>query len=85
MLRGSISKVGTLSASITGAGTLSATLAATQPPLPDTYPGPYEVTPGEAAQVLGTAGLLMDGDVTVGPIPSNYGRIAWNGSTLTVY
>lgn len=50
----------------------------------DHYQGPYEVTPGSAAQVLQTAGKLMDQDVTVGAVPSNYGLITWNGSVLTV-
>ena len=49
-----------------------------------TYRGSYEVVPGAAAQVLPTDGLLMDGDLTVGAIPSNYGLITYNGSTITV-
>lgn len=49
------------------------------------YKGSYEVTPGQNAQVLPTDGLMMNGDVTIGAIPSNYGRIAWDGSKITVY
>ena len=41
-------------------------------PVGETYPGPYEVTPAEVAQVLATDGLLMAGDVTVGAIPPEY-------------
>ena len=48
------------------------------------YTGAYTVTPGNDAQVLSTNGKRMTADVTVGPIPSNYGRITWNGSVLTV-
>ena len=55
------------------------------PVYPDAYAGPYTVTPGEDAQVLHTAHKSMTGEVTVEPIPSNYGRIAWNGSALMVY
>lgn len=49
------------------------------------YTGEYEVTPqkGEAV-VLETASRLMTRNVTVNPIPSNYGLITWNGSVLTV-
>lgn len=48
------------------------------------YAGPYTVTPTRSQQVLSTSGYTMSGDVTVEPIPSNYGLIAWNGAVLTV-
>ena len=48
------------------------------------YEGSYEITPSATAQVLPTASLRMTGDLTVNPIPSNYGLITWNGSTITV-
>lgn len=48
------------------------------------YPGPYEVTPGADPVVLGTDGLRMEGNVTVNPVPENYGLITWDGSILTV-
>ena len=48
------------------------------------YDGDYSVTPGETAIVLQTSGKSMVNNVTVAPVPSNYGRIDWNGSFLTV-
>ena len=48
------------------------------------YTGEYEVTPQSEAVVLETASKLMTRNVTVNPIPSNYGLITWNGSVLTV-
>ena len=48
------------------------------------YEGPYSVTPSQQAQTLATEGYLMTGDVVVNPIPSNYGKITWNGAVLTV-
>lgn len=48
------------------------------------YAGPYEVVPSRDAQVLSTAGKRMASDLTVAPIPSNYGLITWDGSKLTV-
>ena len=48
------------------------------------YTGSYEVTPSEVAQTLPTAGAGMEQDIVVNPIPSNYGLITWNGSTITV-
>lgn len=49
------------------------------------YEGATEVTPAEETQVLDTDGMIVDDSITVLPIPSNYGRIAWNGSVLMVY
>lgn len=48
------------------------------------YHGTYEVTPSAATQVLETDTLILDGNITINPIPSNYGLITWDGSTITV-
>lgn len=48
------------------------------------FGGPYEVTPTATAQTLSTDGLVMTADVVIQPIPSNWGRVAWNGAVLTV-
>lgn len=53
-------------------------------PAIDEYHGSYEVTPTDVAQTLATEGLLMTADLTIAPIPSNYGLIQWNGAVLTV-
>ena len=49
-----------------------------------TYSGSYEVTPTQQTQTIPINGLVATQDITVNPIPSNYGLITWNGSTLTV-
>lgn len=49
------------------------------------YEGSYTVTPGESPVVLMTQEHNMTANVTVEAIPSNYGRISYNGSTLTVW
>lgn len=54
------------------------------PVYPETYKGPYTVTPSRNKQVLKTSGMMASGDVTVEPIPSNYGLITWNGAFITV-
>ena len=48
------------------------------------YEGEYTVTPSQEAQTLETKDLRMTGNVTINPIPNNYGLITWNGSVLTV-
>ena len=69
-------------------GTGEAVRAEVSPPFMPVYPTPYEgeytVVPGEDAQALPTAGKSLAQDVTVEPIPSNYGLITWDGAVLTV-
>lgn len=48
------------------------------------YDGPVEVEPGEEAQVLHTAGFRCIEDIVVWPVPTNYGKVAWNGQYLTI-
>lgn len=48
------------------------------------YEGPYSATPSGAIQILSTANKSMSSDVTINPIPSNYGLITYNGFELTV-
>lgn len=48
------------------------------------YTGPTEITPTSEAQVLNTTLKSVLTDIIINPIPSNYGLITWNGSTLTV-
>lgn len=48
------------------------------------YTGDYSITPSAEAQTLRTNGLRMTDNITIEPIPSNYGLITWNGITLTV-
>lgn len=50
----------------------------------DAYTGSYEVTPSQQAQTLNTAQKYLARNITINPIPSNYGLITWNGSTILV-
>ena len=51
----------------------------------DTYDGATEFTPLEQERVIvRTAGKVVPGDITILPVPSNYGKILWNGSVLTI-
>lgn len=50
----------------------------------DPYDGICHVEPSNESRVLETRGKVMLENVVVEPIPSNYGLITWNGSTLTV-
>lgn len=81
---------GTLSADQGIIGTLNApqgiegTLTVPRFVLPPAYTGTYEVTPGDTEQVLETENLYMTDNIVINPIPSNYGLVTYNGSTITV-
>ena len=51
--------------------------------LPD-YDGPTVVVPSESAQTLSTELTALMSDIVVQPIPSNWGRIVYDGSIITV-
>lgn len=53
-------------------------------PVADYYDGDYSITPTTQEQVVPIIGKTARQNITVGSIPSNYGLITWNGSTLTV-
>lgn len=50
----------------------------------DHYTGQTTVTPSQQTQTLFTADHILDRNIIINPIPSNYGLITWNGATLTV-
>lgn len=49
------------------------------------YEGPYSVTPSEETQVLSGRNKKMTEDIVVNPIPDNYCRFLWDGTSITVY
>lgn len=65
-----------------GAATISGSLSIVASP--PRYTGETYFTPSMESQTIPTAGRVLESDLTVGPIPSNYGLITWNGSYLTV-
>lgn len=52
--------------------------------VPTYYDGAYEFTPSSDTQTIPISGLMARTDITINPIPSNYGEIVWDGSILTV-
>jgi len=85
ILKGKLSPVasmhGTLSAMPTIKGKLTVPDVVA---LPD-YHGDFEITPGEEEQVLETTDRTLRENIVIKAIPSNYGRIGWNGATLSVF
>lgn len=50
----------------------------------DPYEGEYVITPSGAVQILEIKNKTATQNITIQPIPQNYGLITWNGSVLTV-
>ena len=50
----------------------------------DPYTGDYTITPSADTQIIETRNLRMTDNLTIEPIPNNYGLITWNGSVITV-
>ena len=83
-LSGVLTPAGTLSGKLSTPTTITGLLTIPQCVLPPSYEGPYEVTPSSEEQVLNTDAFYMNGNITINPIPNNYGLITWDGSTITV-
>ena len=48
------------------------------------YSGEYAFTPTQETQTIPADHTVLLNNITINPIPSNYGLITWNGATLTV-
>lgn len=72
----------TVSGTISAPNVVGVSIASTQsfPP----YEGATEVTPSDDEQVLATAGTNVGSDIIVHPIPSNYGKVSYNGAILFI-
>jgi len=66
-----------------GAGTMKQTGSGGGSAVP-TYHGETTFTPSQNQQIVQVSGYRMADDITIEPIPSNYGLVTWNGAVLTV-
>ena len=48
------------------------------------YDGAYEFTPSQEAQTIEIQDMVAARNITINPVPENYGLITWNGSVLTI-
>lgn len=84
VISGEVSAIQTVKGDIDRQGDISGTISLDIENIVPIYTGATEVTPGDSAQVLATRGFALQDDIVVDAIPSNYGKITWNGSVLTV-
>ena len=73
-----------ISGSLHGTGRISGGISRPTMAQVEEYTGAYEFTPTQGTQVIEIANKKATADITINPIPSNYGLITWNGSVLTV-
>ena len=83
-ITGSISVRAAVAGGISIQAGIGGTLVIPEEVLPDRYDGPYTVTPSGQEQRLRTEGMMMRGDVIIGPIPQNYGLVTWDGIKITI-
>ena len=76
--------IGGITGTLSGQSMLSGTLSRPDIVPVDEYEGPYVFTPTNQTQIIPISGKQATENITIKPIPNNYGLITWNGSTLTV-
>lgn len=83
-ISGTVSGKGTLSGSIASGATLNGSLTVPSSAGVERYEGDYEYTPSAVQQIVEISGKMATQDIVINPVPSQYGLITWNGSTITV-
>lgn len=83
-LKGKLTATPTIRATLKSRPTIKATLTIPSSTGAIIYDGPYEWLPSEESQTVSISGKMATTDIIIEPIPSNYGRITYNGSTITV-
>ena len=83
-LFGTLTASGTLSGTLTALQGIQGTLTIPSAVGVEIYDGEYEFTPTEDTQTVSIDNKMAVQDITINPIPNNYGLITWNGSTITV-
>lgn len=83
-LSGVLTKTQTISGMLSAPGGVEGQLTIPNAILPPSYEGPVEVTPSAEGQTLDTANFYMRDNITINPIPNNYGLITYDGANITV-
>lgn len=83
-ITGKLTPLRQITGTLTPLRTITGTLIVPTDAATPIYTGAYEFTPTQDAQTVLISGLKATQDITINPIPSNYGLITWNGSFLTV-
>lgn len=82
-MQGSIKAVAQVFGTLTAKSTVSGSVMTGMSDIKE-YTGAYSVVPSAEAQTLNTQDLKMTDNVTIAPIPSNYGKIEYDGYGIRV-
>lgn len=80
-ITGALQVIGQIEGALAAPVDLSGNITVPEVIRPDSYPGPYDVTPTEEQQTLTTEGLVTEEDIVIDPIPSEYHDTS--GATLS--
>ena len=58
--------------------------AAYQPQAGEIYEGPFEFTPGDEEQTIATEGKSVTENIIINAIPTNYGKVSWDGAIINI-
>lgn len=83
-LIGTLKGIGSLQGKLSGESSVSGSLSTPERIETPSFTGDYNYTPTAEQQVIEINGLRATSNITIEPIPSNYGLITWDGSILTV-
>ena len=83
-IQGELATLQRVSGLLAAPGTLQGTIKEASGIAPPQYAGEITITPTAETQMLQTGGYWLADNITINPIPNNYGLITWNGSVLTV-
>lgn len=83
-LVGSIGSAGSISGRIGFDAGLTGDISMGAGEIVEEYDGPTSIVPSDREQVLETKNLKMKENIVIEQIPSNYGKIEWDGSRLRI-
>ena len=83
-ITGTLKSSGQISGFLSAQKGISGTLTIPSAVGVDVYDGEYTFTPTAETQTIAINHKMATQDITINPIPSNWGLITWNGFTLTV-
>ena len=84
VLHGRLEARGVLSGKLTGRVPLRGNIDLPEIVELEPYVGPYSFEPSDQTQVVEIADKRALNNIIINPVPSNYGKITWDGSVLTV-
>lgn len=81
---GTLQEIGMVQGTLSGVGAVSGSLSVPKGKAVAPFVGDYNYIPTQQTQTIEINGLRATDNITIEPIPNNYGLITWNGSVITV-